>query len=37
MLDMPKCLTIPNDLYLIYMYKEDLALNDLKCLICQNA
>ena len=24
----------PNNIYLIYMYKENLALNNLQCLIC---
>ena len=26
-----------NHIYLIYMYKEDLALNNLQCLICHKA
>ena len=35
MLDMPLNSTEPNHIYLIYMYKEDLALNNLQGLICQ--
>ena len=31
---MPQNPTKPNPIYLIYMYKEDLALNDQKWLIC---
>ncbi len=31
---MPLNLTKPNHIYLIYMYKEDLALNNLQWLIC---
>ena len=34
MVDMPQNPTKPNSLYLIYMYKEDLALNNLQRLIC---
>ena len=34
MVDMPWNLTKPNPIYLMYMYKEDLALNNLQCLIC---
>ena len=32
---MPENPTQPNPIYLIYMYKEDLALNNLKWLICR--
>ena len=35
MVDMPKNPTKSNHIYLIYMYKEDLALNNLQWLICQ--
>ena len=31
---MPYKLTKPNHIYLIYKYKEDLALNNLQWLIC---
>ena len=31
---MPQNTTKPNPIYLIYMYKEDLALNNLQWLIC---
>ena len=31
---MPQNPTKPNPIYLIYMYKEDLALNNLQKLIC---
>ena len=31
---MPLNLTKPNHIYLVYMYKEDLALNNLQWLIC---
>ena len=34
MVDMPYNPTKPNHIYLIYMYKEDLALNSLQWLIC---
>ena len=34
MVDMPQKPTKPNHIYLIYMYKEDLALNNLQWLIC---
>ena len=34
MVDMQKNPTQPNPIYLIYMYKEDLALNNLQWLIC---
>ena len=34
MVDMPLNPTKPNHIYLIYMYKEDLALNNLQWLIC---
>ena len=34
---MPKNPTKPNHIYLIYMYKEDLALNNLQWLICHKA
>ena len=34
MVDMPQNPTKPNPIYLIYMYKEDLALNNLQRLIC---
>ena len=34
MVDMPSNPTKPNHIYLIYMYKEDLALNNLQWLIC---
>ena len=34
MIDMPYNPTKPNPIYLIYMYKEDLALNNLQGLIC---
>ena len=34
MVDMPSNQTRPNHKYLIYMYKKDLALNNLKWLIC---
>ena len=34
MVDMPYNSTKPNHIYLIYMYKEDLTLNNLKVLIC---
>ena len=34
MVDMPKNPTKPNHIYLINMYKEDLALNNLQWLIC---
>ena len=34
MVDMPLNPTKPNSIYLIYMYKEDLALNNLHWLIC---
>ena len=33
MVDMPQNPTEPNHIYLIYMYKEDLALNNLQWLI----
>ena len=33
MVDMPYNPTKPNPIYLIYMYKEDLALNNLQWLI----
>ena len=44
MVDMPYILntydlvwsTKPNHIYLIYMYKEDLSLNNIQWLICQN-
>ena len=35
MIDFPENLTKPNHLYLIYMYKEDLALKNLLWLISQ--
>ena len=31
MVDMPLNPTKPNHIYLIYMYKEDLSLNNLQC------
>ena len=31
MVDMPKNPTKPNPIYLIYMYKDDLALNNSQC------
>ena len=34
MVDMPLNPIQPTDIYLIYMYKEDLALNNLRWLIC---
>ena len=34
MVDMPQNPTKPSYIYLIYMYKEDLALNNQKWLIC---
>ena len=34
MVDMPSKPTKPNHIYLIYMYKEGLALNNLQWLIC---
>ena len=34
MVDRPQNPTKPNPIYLIYMYKEDLALNNLQWLIC---
>ena len=34
MVDMPSNPTQPNHIYLIDMYKKDLALNDLQWLIC---
>ena len=34
MVDMPYNPTQPNHIYLIYMYKEDLALNNLQWLMC---
>ena len=34
MVDMPSNQTKPNTIYLIYMYKDDLALNNLQWLIC---
>ena len=34
MVDMPSNQTKPNHIYLIYMYKEDLALNNPQWLIC---
>ena len=34
MVDMPQNQTKPNPIYLIYVYKEDLALNNLQWLIC---
>ena len=34
MVDIPYNQTKPNHIYLIYMYKEDLALNNLQWLIC---
>ena len=34
MVDMPSNPTKPNHMYLIYMYIEDLALNNLQWLIC---
>ena len=34
---MPENPTKPNHIYLIYMYKEDLALNNLQWLICCGA
>ena len=34
MVGMPRNQTKPNDTYLIYMYKEDLALNNLQWLVC---
>ena len=34
MVDMPQKLKQPNPMYLIYTYKEDLALNNLQWLIC---
>ena len=34
MVDMPENQTKPNHTYLLYMYKEDLALNNLQRLIC---
>ena len=34
MVDMPQNPTKPNPIYLIYMYKKDLALNNLQWLIC---
>ena len=34
MVDMPYNPTNPNHIYLIYMYKEDLALNNPQWLIC---
>ena len=34
MVDMPYNLTILNYIYLIYLYEEDLALNNLQWLIC---
>ena len=37
MVDMPSNPTKPNHIYLIYMYKEDLALNNLQWLICHKA
>ena len=35
MFDMPKKPTKPYLIYAIYMYKEDLALNNLQWLICR--
>ena len=37
MVDMPGKPIKPNPIYLIYMYKEDLALNNLQCLICHES
>ena len=37
MLDMPENPTKQNHTYLICMYKEDLALNNLKWLICHKS
>ena len=34
MVDMPYNTTQPNHIYSIYMYKEDLALNNLQWFIC---
>ena len=34
MVDMPQTQTKPNIIYLMYMYKKDLALNNLQWLIC---
>ena len=34
MVNMPLNPTKPNHIYLIYVYKEDLVLNDLQLLIC---
>ena len=34
MVDMPHIQTKPNHVYLIYVYGEDLALDNLKWLIC---
>ena len=34
MVDMPLTPTKPNHIYLIYMYEEDLALNNQQWLIC---
>ena len=34
MVDIPKNPTQPNHIYLIYLYKEDLVLNNLQLLIC---
>ena len=34
MIDMPLNITKQNHIYLIYMYKEDLALNNLQWFIC---
>ena len=34
MVDMPKKPTTLNPIYLVYIYKEDLALNNLQWLIC---
>ena len=34
---MPQSPTQPNPIYLMYMYKEDLALNNLQWLICHKA
>ena len=37
MVDMPDNPTKPNPIYLIYMYKEGLALNNLQWLICHKS
>ena len=34
LVDMPSNLTKPNHMYLIFIYKEDLMLNNLQWLIC---